>query len=254
MTRTTSGAIGVAAASAVTVLMFLVVAVARGTSTGATAVEQASTVGAVFVFLAVMGWIVRPALEPLGRSYIARGSLEPPMFAAVMAVVLTSSWVAHELGVSVIVGAFVAGIILPERAAMYREFSQRLGDLTVVVLLPVFLAFSGLRTDFTTLGVAAVGGVGLFVFAGVTSKWLGALLAARASGLEWAEGHLLGALMNCRGLLVLVVGLLALDAEVITTQLHVAAVVMALVTTMMTGPLVDRQLARSRPEPALDGS
>ena len=118
----------------------------------------------------------------------------------------------------------------------------RLADVTAVILLPIFLAFSGLNTDFTKLSVSYIPAILVFLVAGIVGKWLGSAAFARMGGLSWAEGNVLGVLMNCRGLLVLVVGLIALNQGVITPPMQVAGVVMALVTTMMTGPLVDKFL------------
>jgi hypothetical protein len=120
--------------------------------------------------------------------------------------------------------------------------ARRLADVTAVILLPIFLAFSGLNTDFTKLSIDYVPAILVFLAAGIVGKWLGSAAFARMGGLSWAEGNVLGVLMNCRGLLVLVVGLIALNQGVITPPMQVAGVVMALVTTMMTGPLVDKFL------------
>ena len=125
---------------------------------------------------------------------------------------------------------------------LFPAFAARLSDLTSSVLLPIFLAFSGLNTDFTTLGTAYIGGILLFLAAAILAKWVGGAVFARLGGLSWAEGNVLGILMNCRGLLVLVVALIGLNAGVISPQFQAAGVLMALVTTAMTGPLFDRFL------------
>jgi Kef-type K+ transport system membrane component KefB len=133
------------------------------------------------------------------------------------------------------------------REKLFADLERRLGEITATILLPIFLAYSGLHTDFTQLSSAALGGVALVVLAGIVSKWLGGALCARLGGLGWAEGHVLGVLMNCRGLLVLVVALAGIQAGVITPVMQLAAVVMALVTTAMTGPLFDRAIRRVPP-------
>lgn len=248
LTQTPMGAIGVAAAAIVTVLMFLSVAVASGVAGGQEVTQLATKFGAAFAFLLVLFAVVAPALAPLGRRYQQAGSLTPGVFGAVLVIVFACAYVAHQIGVNVIVGGFVAGAVLPARAPLFRDMAARLSDVTAIILLPIFLAFSGLNTDFTTLRVGHLPGIALFLVAGVAGKWLGAAVAARASGLSWAEGNVLGVLMNCRGLLVLVVALIALNAGVISPQLQVGAVLMALVTTIMTGPLFDR-FRRALPTP-----
>lgn len=245
LTQTTMGSIGVAAAALTTILMFLAIAtgvgVARDAGLGAILLQFALTA----LYVAVMLVVVRPLLVPLGRRYQRSGTLDGTTFATVLMLVLASSYIAQRLGLTVIVGAFLVGAILPARAGLFREFSGRLSDLTTVVLLPIFLAFSGLQTDFTTLSLAFAGGLLLFLTAGIVGKWAGGAVAARLGGLSWAEGNVIGILMNCRGLLVLVAALIAFNQGIISAQLQVAAVLMALITTMMTGPLFDRFIGRA---------
>jgi Kef-type K+ transport system membrane component KefB len=259
LTQTLMGSVGVAAAAVVTVLMFLVVAVAKGVATSQSASEQFLTFFWTAVFLVVAFMVVRPLLERfVGQPYLAKGELTQPVFAVALIVMFASAYLADRIGINVIVGGFVAGAIMPARGALFKDMAARLSELTAVILLPIFLAFSGLSTDFTTLGASFIGGVVLFIVAGIVGKWLGGAVSARLGGLSWREGNVLGILMNCRGLLVLVVALVALNAGVISPQLQAAAVLMALITTAMTGPLFDRfqpaeaAAKRARAEPVPD--
>lgn len=242
LTASPMGSTGIAAAAIVTVLMFLTVAVAAGVANEA----GPSTLALKFlwagVYIAALFLVARPALAPLGRSYERTGRLTPLTFGVIMAFTFASAYIAHQLGINVIVGAFLAGAVLPARKGLYRELAGRLADVTAVILLPIFLAFSGLRTDFTKLSWDYLPAIALFLAAGIVGKWAGSAVFARLGGMSWAEGNVLGVLMNCRGLLVLVVALIALNAGVISPPMQVAGVLMALVTTMMTGPLVDRFL------------
>ena len=155
-------------------------------------------------------------------------------------VVLGSAYATDRIGMHAMVGGFVAGLVLPDRARLRDVLAQHLGEVTVTVLLPVFMAYSGLQTDFTALRPAALGGLTAFLLVGVATKWGGGVVSGRLAGLTWAESNVVGSLMNCRGLLVLVVGLIGVNAGVITGPMQVGGVLMALVTTAMTGPLVDR--------------
>lgn len=247
LTSTLMGSIGVASAAVVTVLMFLTLAAAAGVASDQGPSDLVVKFVLTGAFIAGLFLVVRPALQPLGRAYEARGSLTPGLFAAVLVLVFICSYLAHQLGINVIVGSFLAGVVLPARTALFRDMAGRLADVTAVVLLPVFLAFSGLNTDFTTLRPSHVPGIALFLAAGVVGKWLGAAASARTGGLSWAEGNVLGILMNCRGLLILVVALIALDQGVISGPMQAGAVLMALVTTVMTGPLFDAFLPRAGP-------
>lgn len=247
LTRTGMGAVGITAAAAVTVLMFLAVAIASGVASRQEPASLAMRFMATGVYVAGVVMLLPRMLAPLGRVYRARGELTPGIFATLLLVLLASAYVAHQLGVNVIVGGFLVGAVLPQRQQLFRDMAARLSDITVVFLLPIFLAFSGLNTDFTTLGLSFLPGLSLFLVAGVAGKWLGGMLFARLGGLSWAEGNVIGILMNCRGLLVLVVGLIGFQKGVISAPMQVGGVVMALVTTMMTGPLFDA-FARHLPD------
>lgn len=240
LTTSPMGSIGVAAAAVVTVLMFLLVAIARGVASEASPGVLSLRIGLALLFVALMVLVVRPALAGMGSRIEAAGGLTPGTFAAAMLVLFASAFLAHVLGINVIVGGFLAGVVLPARAITFPALRERLFDLTAIVLLPIFLAFSGLNTDFTQLSAAALPGIAIFLVAGIVGKWLGGAVAARLGGLSWAEGNVLGVLMNCRGLLILVAALVAVNAGVITPVLQVGAVLMALITTIMTGPLFDR--------------
>lgn len=201
--------------------------------------------------------VVRPALAPLGRAYEARGHLTPRFFAAILILLFASSYVADRIGIHVIVAGFLTGVVMPARTGLCPAVAARLSNLAAVVLLPVFLAFSGLNTDLTRLGSRALAGVAVLLVAGIAGNWLGGAVFARLGGLSWAEGNVVGILLNCRGLVVLVVALVALDQGVISAPMQAGAVLMALVTTVMTGPLIDAFLPRvaeampARPEEQL---
>lgn len=242
--RSPMGSIGIAAAAAVTVPVFLAVAAADDMATSQGHERLAIRFVVAGVYIAVLILVVRPALAPLGRAYQARRALRPAILLTLLILLLASSYVADRIGIHVVVGGFLTAIVMPARKELLGAMAPRLSPLTVVVLLPIFLAVSGLHTDFTGIGAAILPGVALFLLAGIAGHWLGGAVLARLGGLSWAEGNVLGVLLNCRGLVVLVVALVALDRGVITGPMQAAAVVMALVTTVMTGPLVDAFLPR----------
>lgn len=249
MMATGVGAVGVASAAVVTVLMFLVVAVAAGVAAEAPAADQVRRLVGTGIFIGVMFGLVRPLLaRHLGPRVEAQGNLTAAQFAGVIILMFASALVADRIGINVIPGAFLAGAVLPAREVMLRDLASRLSDLTVVILLPIFLAYSGLRTDLTTLGLSFAAGIGIFLASSIVAKWGGGAVSARLGGLSWREGNLLGILLNTRGLLVLVVGLIGLSLGVLSPAMQAAGVLMAIVTTAMTGPLFDRFVARGQAE------
>ncbi len=245
LTTSPMGAIGIAAAGVVTILMFLLIATADGVAKEKEAMTILRTWVIAAAFIAFMLLVVKRLLAPVGRAYLKGGKLTPDMFALFIGLAIASGYVADRIGINVIVGGFMAGLVIPEpRPELWRELGQRVGDLTAVVLLPIFLAFSGLNTDFTKLTAAAVPGILVLLVAAVVGKVVGGAVFAKLGGLTWAEGTVIGVLMNCRGLLVLVAALVAVEAGAITPLLQLGAVVMALVTTAMTGPLFDKAIAK----------
>lgn len=247
LTASAMGSIGIAAAAVVTVLMFMLVVIAAGVQRKDSGGEQTIAMVKVVVFIVVMFFVVRPLLARFVPYYHRKG-FTMDIFAGIMILLFVSAYVATRLNVNVIVGGFLVGAILPARKELFHDLSARLSDLTASILLPIFLAFSGLLTDFTKLRTEHIAGLAVFLAAGIVAKWGGGAISGRLGGLSWAESNVLGILMNCRGLLVLVVGLIAFQAGVITSPLQVGGVLMALVTTIMTGPLFDR-FNKSGPPP-----
>ena len=116
---------------------------------------------------------------------------------------------------------------------------ERLQDLVVVVLIPVLLVVSGLHTNLREFALADVGGLLLFLAAMIVAKWGVSAFVGPAVGLGWRDANAVGVLMNCRGLEILIVGLIGLQAGVLTEQMMAVFVLGAIVTTLMTGPLFD---------------
>jgi Kef-type K+ transport system membrane component KefB len=244
LSRSRMGSVGIASTAVLSVLMFLVLATAVAVARNDSATEVVAKWVIAAAYVGVLFGVVRPLLAPLGRRIEEHGGLTSNTFGGIMIMVFASAYIADRIGINVIPGAFLLGAILPARDIVRRDIAVRLREVTVVVLLPVFLAYSGLRTDFTKLGISFVAGIALFLVAGIVGKLVGGMVSARAGGLSWQEGSVLGVLMNCRGLLVLVVALAALNTGVITPQLQTGAVLMALITTAMTGPLFDKFMGR----------
>ncbi|MGF1618738.1 MAG: cation:proton antiporter [Acidimicrobiia bacterium] len=244
LTLSRLGAVGIAAAAVCTVAMFVTASVAESVSTGETTGSIVLKVGLIALYLVGMLTVGRALLRRVAVVFRQTARMTTGLYVTIFLVIVASGLTAHMLGLTVIVGGFMAGAVLPIRKPLFAIFDSRLGDLTAAVLLPIFLAVSGLATDFRQLTAEALPGLLLLVVAGIVSKWIGGAVMARAGGLTWPEGNVIGVLMNCRGLLVLVVALVGLRAGIITPVMQLGAVLMALITTTMTGPLFDATLRR----------
>lgn len=198
-------------------------------------------------YLAVMLLAVRPALRWLETYYQARGRLTQDMLALVLLLVLGSAWTTEWLGIHALFGAFAMGAIMPKDAGFVHDLMAKLEDITVVLLLPLFFAFTGLRTS-----VGLVQGAQMWSFAGLVllvacaGKFGGSAVAARATGLSWREAGALGVLMNTRGLMELVILGIGLDLGAISPAMFTIMVLMALVTTAMTTPVLEWIYPRRR--------
>ncbi|HMF17202.1 MAG TPA: cation:proton antiporter [Gemmataceae bacterium] len=205
------------------------------------AVTQAKVNGAFYVigltvaYITLMFLIVRPVAARLLTSRdLTRG-----VTALIFVALLLSALATEYIGVHAILGAFLFGAVIPHDSAVAREFTHKLEDLVTVLLLPAFFAFTGLRTHIGLLaGWEEWLLCGLIIAVATAGKFGGTLLAARVTGLGWRESSALGILMNTRGLMELIVLNIGLELKVISPQLFAMMVLMALVTTIATTPLL----------------
>ena len=157
--------------------------------------------------------------------------------ASALVIAIGSSIATDWIGVHALFGAFLAGVMIPKTPAFVEEMKRMIEPLTTVLFLPVFFAFTGLRTH---IGLAFSMDALLILAVAVAGKWLGAMLAARAAGMEMRQANALGILMNARGLVELVILSIGFDLGLISPSVFSMLVMMAIVTTLMTAPLVRR--------------
>jgi Kef-type K+ transport system membrane component KefB len=157
--------------------------------------------------------------------------------------------VTEAIGIHALFGAFLAGVVAPPQKEFRAALRERLEILVSVLLLPLFFAFTGLRTQVGLLSDGASWLVCAAVVAvAVAGKLGGGLLAARWTGMTWLDSFSIGALMNTRGLMELIVLNLGYDLGILSQKIFAILVLMALATTMMTGPLLQWVEARRRRE------
>jgi Kef-type K+ transport system membrane component KefB len=170
-------------------------------------------------------------------------------FTIVLVAVLMSAIATESIGVHAIFGAFLVGAIMPHDAAIAAQVRERISDLVRVMLLPAFFAFTGLRTQIGLLQTGQDWLVcGIIIAIATTGKLGGAAIAARMTGLSWRDSSALGILMNTRGLVELIVLNIGLDLGLVSPRLFTMLVIMALVTTIMTSPLLTTLTSRSASE------
>ena len=235
---TTVGVSGV-----VTVVAFMLVAAGTASANGGGVLwDVATRLVLAAALIVVLLAVVRPVLGwALGRIDVVQNS--GSVLTALLALALTSGLVADRIGVNALIGGLLFGLAVPVRGGLGDMVLSKLSDIVGLMFMPVFFAVSGLVTDLRVLSVDALPGLLLFLLLLIAGKWGAAYLAARATGHAGSEANAIGVLLSCGGVLVLVVGLIALQMAVITPQLHSAFVLSALVTLVMAGPLADRFIA-----------
>jgi Kef-type K+ transport system membrane component KefB len=187
------------------------------------------------VAYAARGFLRRRARTAFDR----HGRVTHDQVAGFVALVLVGACITEALGVHALFGAFVVGLALAGERPVAEAVRGRLEDLLVVVLLPLYFAFTGLRTRLDLVTEPGLWGWALAILAvAVAGKLGGSALAARATGIAWRDALALGVLMNTRGLMELVILNVGLDLGVLSPPLYSMMVLMAVATTVMTQPLL----------------
>lgn len=237
LTRTKLGVIALSCAAVDDVTAWCLLAFVVGVAKAQVGQGLFVMVGAL-VFIALILLVARPAL----RWVALRWETQKPsvgLMTVVFVALLLSALMAEAIGIHAIFGAFLLGVVVPHDSALARAFTQQLKHLVSILLLPAFFAFTGMRTRIDLLSAPALWLLcGLIILTAITGKFGGTLAAARLTGLRWREAALLGALMNTRGLMELIVLNVGLELGVISSTLFAMMVLMALVTTMLTSPLL----------------
>jgi Kef-type K+ transport system membrane component KefB len=198
------------------------------------------------VFLAVVFGVARPLLRGLAREFEAKESLSNDRKALLLTLLLGSALATETIGLHLLFGAFVLGAAMPKHPGLLRHLVESFESLTVLLLLPLFFAFTGLRTRIGELSGVENWGICLMIIGvAVAGKIGGTGIAARLSGLPWRDALAIGSLMNTRGLMELVVLNIGLEVGLLSPRLFTMMVVMAIATTMMTPPLVARLVPAS---------
>lgn len=198
------------------------------------------TMGGIALFGVIMIYGVRRLLRRFETIYRQGGGLSESMMAFMLLLVLGSALCTEALGIHLLFGAFLMGAIMPKENHFVRYVLDRFETITVTMLLPLFFAFTGLRTNIGLLkGQEMWMYCGLIILVATVGKLGGSMLASWLAGMQLREAAGLGTLMNTRGLMELVILNIGLDVKVISPALFSMMVLMALVTTFMTTPLFE---------------
>ena len=209
-------------------------------------VKAGSFASSIYVILMAIGYvflmikIVRPFLKRIGDLQAEKNTINKPMVAIFFLTLILSAYATEVIGIHALFGAFMAGAIMPENAKFRSLFIDKVEDVALVLLLPLFFVFTGLRTQIGLLNEGHLWmTAGAIILVAVIGKFAGSALTAKFLGINWKESLTIGALMNTRGLMELIVLNIGYDLGVLSPKIFAMMVIMALFTTFMTGPALD---------------
>lgn len=235
--KTKLGAIVITCAAADDITAWCILAVVIAIVKAGSMVSSLYTIILAIAYVAFMVKMVRPFLKKIGERYQSEKSLSKSLIALLFLVLLLSSFTTEVIGIHALFGAFMAGTIMPSNIRFRSMFIEKIEDVALVLLLPLFFVISGLKTEIGLLNDPSLWGItALIIFVAVFGKFVGSALAARFVSQNWRDSLIIGTLMNTRGLMELVVLNIGYDLGVLNAEVFAMMIIMALVTTFMTGP------------------
>lgn len=243
LTRTPLGALALTCAAVGDVSAWCLLAVVVGL-VQARADAMVGVVVLTGLFVAAMVVVARPLLA---RAFRSARQDEPSLNQKTLAMggLLISALITDAIGIHALFGAFLFGAMLSRETRLASTLIRDFDGVVTLLLLPAFFAITGMRTEIGTLSTSSSWmALGLIVLAASVGKIGGALIGARLGGLPWRDASAIGVLMNTRGLMELVVLNVGLSLGIIAPRMFTMMVLMALLTTVATTPIVKRLLGR----------
>jgi Kef-type K+ transport system membrane component KefB len=238
--KTKLGAIVITCAAADDITAWCILAAVIAIVKAGTFVSSLYVIGLAILYVIVMFFVVKPFLKKIGDLYGKKDNLNKPVVAIFFLTLIISSYCTEIIGIHALFGAFMTGVIMPDITKFRNLFIEKVEDLSIIVLLPLFFVYTGLRTEIGLINDPFLWKVtGIIIIVAVVGKFFGSALAAKFVGQSWRDSFTIGALMNTRGLMELVVLNIGLDLKVLTPEVFTMMVIMALVTTFMTGPTLN---------------
>ncbi len=234
------GTLALTCAAVDDVTAWCILAVAIAVAREGSIVSALPTVVESLLYIVFMLTAGRWLLQRLATYHQRTGRLSQFVLAGIYMGVVASALITELIGIHLIFGAFLLGAAMPKNEDLVRELAEKTEDFVLIFLLPIFFAFSGLRTQIGLLNRPELWGLcALVLGVAIAGKYCGTYVAARVSGIQKREASALGWLMNTRGLTELIVLNIGLELGVISPLLFTMLVIMALVTTFMTSPMLE---------------
>jgi Kef-type K+ transport system membrane component KefB len=211
------------------------------------AISAVFTIALSILYVLFMFKIAKPLLQKINNKHFDKENLSVNMLALMIGVLLISSFITELIGIHALFGAFLAGVIMPSTINFRKLLIERTEYISITLLLPLFFAFSGLRTQIGLLNTAHAWIICIVILiVAIIGKFGGSLFAARFVGESWKDSIIIGALINTRGLMELVVLNIGYDLGILNSEIFTMMVIMALATTCMTGPILNLMKSEKR--------
>lgn len=238
--KTRLGAIVITCAAADDITAWCILAAVIAIVKAGTFLSSLYVIGLAMAYVIVMLTVVKPFLKKIGELYGTKDTLNKPVVAIFFLTLIISSYTTEIIGIHALFGAFMTGVIMPDITKFRNLFIEKVEDVSVILLLPLFFVYTGLRTEIGLINDPFLWQVtGVIILVAVIGKFFGSAFAAKFVGQNWRDSLTIGALMNTRGLMELVVLNIGLDLKVLSPEVFTMMVIMALVTTSMTGPALN---------------
>lgn len=239
MTKTPIGTLSIASAANDDITAWCLLAIVIAIAKAGSFVSALYTIGLTVSYIIIMFAVVRPFLKRVGDVYANQEVINKTFVAFIFLILVISSTVTEVIGIHALFGAFMAGVVMPSSFGFRKVMMEKVEDIALVFFLPLFFAFTGLRTEIGLINSPELWFVCLLlVTVAIAGKLGGCTIAARLVGESWKDSLTVGTLMNTRGLMELVALNIGYEMGVLPPSIFVILVIMALVTTFMTTPLL----------------
>lgn len=239
LTKTHLGTISLASAANGDITAWCLLAVVIAIAQAGSMLSAVYNILFSVLYIAFMFLAVRPFLRMIGHIYHNKEVIDKGLVALMFLLLITSAYLTEILGLHALFGAFIAGMVMPGNIKFRKIMTEKVEDVSLALFLPLFFVSTGLRTEIGLLNSAELWWMcGVFTLVAIAGKFGGAFLSARFVGESWKDSLYIGALMNTRGLMELVVLTIGYEMKILPPSIFVMLVLMTLVTTFMTTPLV----------------
>jgi len=240
LTKTSLGVLAITCAAADDVTAWCLLAAVIAIVKAGSITSALFTIGLAVAYIVFMLYLIKPWLQKISDKRINKNTINKTAIGISFFLLLLSAYYTEIIGIHALFGSFIAGVVMPNNTRFKEILTDKIEDVSTILLLPIFFAFTGLRTQ---IGLLNEGHLWVFciliISAAIIGKLMGSAVTAKIIGRTWKESLSLGALMNTRGLMELIVLNIGYDLGILGPEIFAIMVLMALFTTFMTGPLLN---------------